>query len=229
MFFLYQGATYYDRTGQNVGQIVYNNQGKPIATANRIFLGNYNPDWLGGINNSFTFKGINLGVLFDIRSGGKVYSHTQTVGREGGQIIETLEGRADGYDLNKAGNGVIGEGVVRNADGTFSPNTVKLSAREWHTSYTLGRRLIEGVMYDASFVKLREVRLGYTIPNRMLIKASIRDLNFSLVGRNLALWSEVPHIDPETSSTAGGTVIPGVESVALPSARSWGLNLNFRF
>jgi TonB-linked SusC/RagA family outer membrane protein len=222
-------SPYYDRTGQNVGQIVYNNQGKPIATANRIFLGNYNPDWLGGINNSFTFKGINLGVLFDIRSGGKVYSHTQTVGREGGQIIETLEGRADGYDLTKPGNGVIGEGVVRNADGTFSPNTVKLSAREWHTSYTLGRRLIEGVMYDASFVKLREVRLGYTIPNRMLIKTSIRDLSFSLVGRNLALWSEVPHIDPETSSTSGGTVIPGVESVALPSARSWGLNLNFRF
>jgi len=222
-------AKYYDPTGQFTGQIVYNSAGKPIATANRIKLGNYNPDWLGGINNTFTFKGVSLGVLFDIRSGGKIYSHTQTVGREGGQIVETLEGRADGYDITKTGNGVVGEGVIKNADGTYSPNAVKLSAREWHTTYTLGRRLIEGVMYDASFVKLREVRLGYTLPNRLMGRSALRDLNISLVGRNLALWAEVPHVDPETASTAGGTIIPGVESVALPSTRSWGVNLNFRF
>lgn len=222
-------AKYYDPTGQYVGQIVYNSAGKPEATASRIKLGNYNPDWLGGINNTFTYKGLSLGVLFDVRYGGEVYSHTQTVGREGGQIIETLEGRASGYDLNVEGNGVIGQGVVKNADGTFSPNTKELSAREWHTSYTLGRRLVEGVVYDASFVKLREVRLGYTIPNKVWKKSSLRDLSVSLVGRNLALWTDVPHIDPETSSTSGGTIIPGNESVALPSTRSWGVNVNFRF
>lgn len=220
---------YYDPTGQHVGQIVYNTQGKPVATPTRVLLGNYNPDWLAGIGNTFTFKSLSLGVLFDVRSGGEVYSHTQTVGREGGQIAETLEGRADGYDLSVAGNGVIGDGVVQNADGTFSANTVKLSAREWHTTYTLGRRLIEGVIYDASFVKLREVRFGYTLPNRVLKSTSLRDLNISLVGRNLALWTDVPHIDPETASTSGGTIIPGVESVALPSTRSWGVNVNFKF
>ncbi len=222
-------SPYYDASGQFVGQIVYNSEGKPVETPSRILLGNYNPDWLGGVGNTFTFKNLSLGVLFDIRSGGEVYSHTQTVGREGGQIIETLEGRADGYDLSVEGNGVIGDGVVQNADGTFSANTKKLSAREWHTSYTLGRRLIEGVIYDASFVKLREVRLGYTLPNRLFGNTSLRDFNVSIVGRNLALWTDVPHIDPETSSTSGGTVIPGVESVALPSTRSWGVNLNFRF
>jgi outer membrane receptor protein involved in Fe transport len=222
-------SQYYDPTGQFVGQVVYNSQGKPIRTSSRILMGNYNPDWLGGIGNTFTFKGLSLGVLFDVRVGGEVYSHTQTVGREGGQIIETLEGRANGYDLSLEGNGVVGEGVVKNADGTYSPNTVELSAREWHTTYTLGRSLIEGVIYDASFAKLREVRLGYTLPNRFLKGSSLRDLNVTLVGRNLALWTEVPHIDPETSSTSGGTVIPGVESVALPSTRSWGVNLSFRF
>lgn len=220
---------YYDPTGANVGKVVYNAAGKPIPTSSRILLGNYNPDWLGGIGNTFTYKGLSLGVLFDIRQGGKVYSHTQTVGREGGIISETLEGRADGYDLNVAGNGVIGDGVVLNADGSFSPNAVKLSAREWHTTYTLGRGLIEGVMYDASFTKLREVRLGYTLPNKYLGKSSLRDLSITFVGRNLALWTKVPHIDPETSSNAGGTIVPGVESVALPSTRSWGVNLGFRF
>ncbi len=220
---------YYDPTGQNVGKVVYNSAGKPEPTTSRILLGNYNPDWLGGINNTFTFKGLSLGVLFDVRSGGELYSHTQTVGREGGTISETLEGRADGYDLNVAGNGVIGDGVVQNADGTFSENKVKLSAREWHTTYTLGRGLIEGVMYDASFTKLREVRLGYTLPNKYLRKSSLRDLSITFVGRNLALWTKVPHIDPETSSNVGGTIVPGVESVALPSTRSWGVNLGFRF
>jgi TonB-linked SusC/RagA family outer membrane protein len=236
-------SPYYDPTGQNVGKVVYNSQGKPVATASRVLLGNYNPDWLGGIGNTFTFKGLSLSALFDVRSGGEVYSHTQTVGREGGQIIETLEGRADGYDLSLPGNGVIGDGVlvtgtetITRPDGSkferatgFAANQTELSAREWHTSYTLGRRLIEGVIYDASFVKLREVRLGYTLPNRILRKSSLRDLNLTLVGRNLALWAKAPHIDPETSSNVGGTVIPGVESVALPSTRSWGLNLSFRF
>ncbi len=170
-----------------------------------------------------------LSFLFDVRVGGEIYSHTQTVGREGGTIVETLEGRADGYDLTLAGNGVIGDGVVQDQDGSFSENDVKLNAREWHTSFTLGRRLIEGVIYDASFAKLREVRLGYTFPDRIWGKTPIRDLSISVVGRNLALWTNVPHIDPETSSTSGGTVIPGVESVALPSTRSIGLNLNCRF
>jgi TonB-linked SusC/RagA family outer membrane protein len=220
---------FYDPTGQFVGQVVYNSAGKPIPTSETILLGNYNPDWMLGINNNLTFKGINFGFLFDIRQGGKIYSHTQTVGREGGQIIETLEGRANGYDLTQPGNGVIGQGVVQNTDGTFSPNATKLSAREWHTSITLGRRLIEGMMYDASFVKLREVRLGYTIPNKFFGRIPVRDMNLSFVARNLFLWTNVPHIDPETASQAGGTIIPGVESVALPSTRSYGVNLSFRF
>ncbi len=220
---------YYDKTGQYVDQIVYSSNGKPIATTERIKLGNYNPDWLAGLRNTFSYKGVALSVLFDTRQGGQIYSHTQTVGREGGIISETLEGREDGYDLSKAGNGVIGEGVVQQADGTFAPNTTKLSAREWHTSYTLGRRLVEGVIYDASFTKLREVQLSYTLPNRILGRSGVRDITLSLVGRNLMLWSKVPHIDPETASTAGGTIIPGVESVAIPSTRSFGVNVGLKF
>jgi TonB-linked SusC/RagA family outer membrane protein len=224
---------YYDPTGEFVGQVVYNSQGKPIPTSTRMKLGNYNPDWLAGIYNTLNFKGISLGVLFDFRYGGKIYSHTQTVGREGGIIEETLEGRADGYDLSVEGNGVIGDGVVAVTDGEgeitgFTPNATKLSAREWHTTITLGRSLIEGMMYDASFVKLREVKLGYTLPSTVTRSLSIRDVNISFVGRNLFLWTDVPHVDPETASTAGGTIIPGVESVAIPSARSYGFNLSFK-
>lgn len=226
-------SQYYDPTGQYVGQLIYNSAGKPLPTSGTIKLGNYNPDWLAGFNNTLKFKGISFGFLFDIRQGGKIYSHTQTVGREGGRITETLEGRANGYDLSQPGNGVVGEGVVAVTDlegniTGFTPNTTKLSAREWHTSITLGRTLLEEMMYDASFVKLREVKLGYTLPDKLMRNIQLRDVNISFVGRNIFLWTDVPHVDPETASTGGGTIIPGIESVALPSVRSYGFNLSFK-
>lgn len=219
---------YYDASGKYVGQMVFGTNGRPIRTSNRIKLGNYNPDFLMGIGNSFSFKGIRMSFLFDIRSGGELYSETQTVGREGGIIIETLEGRANGYDLTVDGNGVIGQGVVQNTDGSFSPNSKKVTAREWHSAWTGGRGIAEGVMYDASFVKLRELQLSYTVPDKVFGKIPVRGLTISLVGRNLFLWDKVPHIDPETMSYTGGTALPGIEYMSLPTTRSYGINLSFK-
>jgi TonB-linked SusC/RagA family outer membrane protein len=221
-------APYYDASGKFVGQMVFDaNNGRPVRTTNRINLGNYNPDFLIGLNNSFTWKGVNLSFLFDIRSGGKLYSETQTVGREGGIIIETLEGRADGYDLTKDGNGVIGQGVVF-VGGVPQVNTKKVAAREWHTAWTGGRGIAEGVMYDASFIKLRELQMGYTIPDKVWGKLPFRGAHVSLVGRNLLLWDRVPHVDPENMSYSGGTALPGIENMAIPSTRSYGINLRVK-
>lgn len=215
------------------GEIIYSSNGRPKQTTEKILLGNYNPDWLSGINNTFTYKNITMNVLFDIRSGGEVYSHTMVVGREGGQLIETLEGRANGYDLTEEGNGVIGKGVVELVDAGgnvtgYAPNTTKVSSREWHTAYTNGRSLLEGAIFDASYVKLREIKIGYTLPNKVLSKTPFRDVNVSLVGRNLFLWTDVPHIDPETSSLSGGTLVPGVESMSMPSSRTYGFSISLK-
>ena len=220
-------GAYYDGTGKFVGQMVYNN-GRPIRTTERIKLGNYNPDWLAGINNTFTYGNFKLGFLFDVRMGGQVYSHTQTVGREGGIIVETLAGRADGYDLTKPGNGVIGEGV-KVVNGQLVPNDVKITAREWHTAWTAGRAIAEGVMYDASFVKLRELQIGFNFPAQVLRKTPFKAATLSLVGRNLAVWSNVPHVDPEVMSYSGGTALPGIEYMSIPSSRSFGVNLSLKF
>lgn len=220
-------GAYYDGTGKFVGQMVFSN-GRPVRTTDRIKLGNYNPDWLAGINNTFTYRNFKLGFLFDIRMGGNVYSHTQTVGREGGIIAETLEGRADGYDLTKPGNGVIGQGVML-VNGQFVANDVKRTAREWHTAWTGGRAIAEGVMYDASFVKLRELQIGFNFPTTLLSKTPFRAATLSFVGRNLALWSNVPHVDPEVMSYTGGTALPGIEYMSIPSSRSYGVNLSLKF
>lgn len=219
-------APYYDASRQYTGQMVFAANGRPVATTEKIKLGNYNPDWLMGVGNTFNYKGVKLSFLFDIRQGGKLYSHTQTVGREGGIIKETLEGRADGYDITKEGNGVIGKGVAQKADGTFATNTTKVPVREWHSAWTGGRSIAEGVMYDASFVKLRELQIGYTFPS--FGKGLIKGLNVSLVGRNLLLWDNVPHVDPENMSYSGGTALPGIEYMSLPTTRSYGVNLSFK-
>ena len=220
-------GAHYDATGKNVGQIIFSN-GRPVRTTDRIKMGNYNPDWLAGINNTFTYNNFKLSFLFDIRTGGEIYSHTQTVGREGGIMIETLEGRADGYDLTKPGNGVIGQGVML-VNGQYVPNDVKRTAREWHTAYTAGRNIAEGVMFDASFAKLREFQIGYNFPAQVLKNSPFKSATLSFVGRNLALWSNVPHVDPEVMSFTGGTALPGIEHMSIPSSRSFGINLSMKF
>ncbi|MDP5169098.1 MAG: SusC/RagA family TonB-linked outer membrane protein [Bacteroidia bacterium] len=229
-----------DPNSEYDGEIILNSQGRPVGTTERVLLGNYNPDWMMGIYNTFSFKGVRLGALLDIRQGGEVYSHTQTVGREGGQIIETLEGRANGYDLSVEGNGVYfpgvyastgsnGETVYLPNDPAVNPSARELTAREFHTAITQGRRILENMIYDASYVKLREVQLSYSLPNSLMASTPFRNVSITAVGRNLFVWSQVPHVDPETASVSGGTLIPGVESVAIPSARSYGVNLSLNF
>jgi hypothetical protein len=78
-------------------------------------------------------------------------------------------------------------------------------------------------------VKLREISIGYTIPQSLLGNIPLRDVRLSLVGRNLKLWTDNPHFDPEsTMATSGGGLIPGFENMSLPSTKSYGFNLSFK-
>ena len=202
------------------GQIIYNEQGFPLRTSEIQNVGNYNPDWTAGIYNTLTFKGFNLGVLLDIREGGIVVSQTTWIGRNAGQLEGTLVGRE---------NGMVGEGVIDNGDGTFRPNDIIVPSRDWNYQFFRRESNIESAAWDASFTKLREVKFGYTFPNSLFGDVPISDLNVSVVGRNLALWTQNPHFDPENMSMVGGTLVPGVENMAYPSPRSYGFNINFKF
>ncbi|MEP2667992.1 MAG: SusC/RagA family TonB-linked outer membrane protein [Cyclobacteriaceae bacterium] len=208
------------------GQIIHSAEGTPLRGTDLVHQGNYNPDFMLGIQNSLKYKGFNLGFLFDIRQGGIVVSRTKTIGSTSGQLAETLYGRENGYDLTDAANGIISEGVIDNGDGTYTPNTIKISSRDWHNRY-YERNNVEAAKYDASYTKLREVKLGYTLPQRLLGRLPFQNVNFSVVGRNLMLWTENPHFDPDVMSMSGGTLQPGVENMAYPSTRSIGFNLSF--
>jgi TonB-linked SusC/RagA family outer membrane protein len=212
-------VTVEDPNSEFFGQEVHNEDGFSLRDPNLKLLGNYNPDFTLGLQNTFTYKGFNLGVLFDWRQGGVIMSRTVLIGGTSGMMDFTAVGREEG---------IISEGVIQNVDGSYRPNDVRLSGRDYYWwRYNRGNEEIG--LFDASFLKLREVRIGYDIPKKALRNTFIQSMSLSLVGRNLALWTENPHFDPETISFNGGTIVPGVEDMTLPSSRSWGFNVNVTF
>jgi hypothetical protein len=179
-------------------------------------LGNYTPDWIGGMNNTLTYKGINFNFLIDMRQGGDLYSMTTTWGRYAGVLEESLIGRE---------GGIVGTGFKELADGTFVPNDVVVTAEEYNKA-AYHNNLAWSSIFDAGFIKLREVKLGYTFTK--LGNTPFRGINISFVGRNLAiLKTSVPHVDPETAFS--NTNIQGLEYGQIPTSRSYGFNIGLTF
>jgi hypothetical protein len=203
------------------GQIVYKD-GLPQNAATRRILGNFTPDWTGGIANTFSYKGFVLSTLIDAKWGGDLFSQTINIGRYTGVLAETAAGREEG---------LIGAGVknIGSADNPqYVANDVRVSAEQYyHTYYGLTNN--EGTIFDGTYVKLREARLGYTLPNKLLGKLPLRDVTLALTGRNLLLLhSNIPHIDPETSFNGSESNVQGVESGQILSTRSVGFNISFK-
>ncbi len=196
------------------GQIIYEN-GLPL-TGNRKKVGNYNPDWILGLATNFNYKGFNFSAQFDIREGGEVYSYTNAIGRESGILANTLPWR----------DGIVGEGVVSDGSGGFTPNTQEVTAEDW--AYAVPRSNAEANIFDASFVKLRQLSFGYSFDDTVLDTLKLQGLSISLVGSNLFLWTDVPNIDPEAQGISGGTLLPGLEVTQLPSTKSYGFKINMK-
>ena len=148
------GAIYgYGYARNDQGQILVDEDGFPVVSDNKMVLGHYTPDWTGGLNNHFRYGNWDLNVLFDTQQGGSIYSVTNMFGEYTGVLSNTLAGRE--VDWNDPG--VVVKGV--HEDGT--PNTTTITAEDYyHSLYGIH----EAFVYDASFVKLREVRLGYEVP-----------------------------------------------------------------
>ena len=203
--------------GPHAGRIIVSGTtGLPLRDPNKRVLGNYNPDWTGGLSNRFTYGLFDFSFLIDVKSGGQLFTVTNMFGRYSGVLRETLEGR--GYD---GADSLLVNGVVDLGGGNYAENTRRTTAERYnHGIYGLH----EAHVFDASFIKLREVRLGYRLPGSLTSRLGISSGNISLVGRNLWLDAEVPHIDPETAFDASNA--QGLEFGQLPSARSVGFNLS---
>lgn len=226
-------------SGPMKGQIIIGTNGAPLITSEYILLGNANPDWIGSLANGFYYKNFNLNVLVDVHYGGEFISHFFNKANGAGQLRDSEKGREArpvGHEYDDpyyiVGAALVDGEYVPNStsvDGTYSEGVYGTSARYFHKKLT--DHIPEGQRFDATYAKLREVRLGYTIPGTVF-KNVIRDVSISLVGRNLLLWTPKsnPHFDPESSvATRGDGVIQGQEDMALPSTKSYGINLSFKF
>ncbi len=198
------------------GNIIHENGIPQIDETYRV-LGNTTPKWTGGINNTFSYKGLVLDVLIDGRYGGDVYSMTTTWGRYSGVLEETLLGRE---------TGIVGTGVKVGADGNFVQNDVVVTAEAYNKG-AYSNAVAESSIFDGTYIKLRQLQLGYTLPNRFFGKTPFRDVTVSVVGRNLGLiYATIPHIDPETSFSSGNE--QGLEFGQIPTNRSLGFNVSFK-
>lgn len=200
------------------GNIVYKN-GVPLFTSTQSnLLGNYNPDFVMGLYNDFSWKNFNFGFLLDWHQGGKFYSYTSLGILAGGMSVETLPGRE---------TGITGKGVMQDANGKYVTNNVKVDAATYYNAYYNASNN-EAFMYNASYLKLREMRIGYNFKN-IFSKTSKASLNVSLIGRNLLEFTQNKDVDPETLTLRGQQILPGTEFLSLPSTRSYGLSLGINF
>jgi TonB-linked SusC/RagA family outer membrane protein len=187
--------------------------GKPIVDEKNGKIGNYTPNWIGGIANTFTYKRISLYALLDIKNGGDIWNGTKgaltTMGRE-----KTTENR---------GETKIFDGVKQSSG---SPNDISTVLDEaWYKGNGGGFGPVqEQFIEDGSYVRLRELALSYSINPQLLTKVRIAGIDISLFGKNLWLHTKYTGVDPETS-LMGASNSQGIDYFNMPSTKSMGVKL----
>ncbi|WP_316734614.1 SusC/RagA family TonB-linked outer membrane protein [Pedobacter aquatilis] len=214
----------------NQGQVIYGSNGFPLNDTFSRFLGYQSPDWTYGIENTFNYKAFTLKFLVDGRLGGMMYSTTNQKMWWGGTNPGTLNQYR--VDANAGRSTFIGDGVVvvsgaatYDANGNitsdtrvFAPNTRAVNYIDYMTNTSNGAYNNYNY-FSQTFLKLREVTIGWQVPSKLLGKSFIKGLDFSVVGRNLLLFSKMPNVDPD----------PATDNLQTPSTRSFGFNVNLKF
>ena len=221
------------------GKIINDASGRPIRNSVSQYLGNSNSDWVGAINNTFTYKNISLKVQFDGRFGGTILDYVEKKTYQGGRHINTVQGAMGAARINdtKGIKSYVGEGVVvsngqaieYDSDGKvtnysalqFTPNTTATYLQDYISRY-YGTDVADRI--SRTFVKLREVVLTCTIPQTVLSKTFIKQANISFVGRNLLYFAERTDIDIEQYANSDGS-----SGLQTPTTRRFGFNLNISF
>ncbi|MCG2614127.1 SusC/RagA family TonB-linked outer membrane protein [Terrimonas sp. NA20] len=203
------------------GQVIYDEAtGFPKITDSIIYLGNTIPKFKFSLGNTFSFKNFSLKVLFDAQLGAVAYSLTHYKMAEQGKLKSTLPGRY---------NGIIGNGVVQNPDGSYRQNDVVAYDIDQYYQYSIGSFNAEGSTFSTDFLKFREASLVYNFRPKLLKKLGLKSALIGVYGRDLFIWSPWPIFDPEFGTLAGTDIVRGFEVGQFPSTRSMGFNLSIGF
>jgi TonB-linked SusC/RagA family outer membrane protein len=198
------------------GQMVLGANGIPLRTSDLISFGSALPKWVGGINNSFTYKGLSISALIDFKLGNTMLSGTNFNAVRHGLHKMTLEGRST--------NGITAVGVNANGE----TNAVKANVQDYW-SVVRSQALIEPVIYNGGYWKLRQITAGYDISKFIPKNTPIQGAKISFVANNVLMLKKwVDNIDPESFGYSSDNLV-GMESTGLPTTRSLGFNLNVKF
>ena len=193
-------------------------------------LGNIQPDLTGGFSTTLRYKGFTFGASLDFQVGGVMASATNMFGEASGLLASTTGLNDKGNPIRNSvenGGGVRLDGVVENADGSYSPVTTYMDAQTYYQSYK--SLLWEDYVYDASYVKLRELSIGYTVPQSFLKRLNwgVKQASISFVAQNpWLIYSAVPNVDPSEMGAATEGYIEGGQAA---SVRSYGFTVNLTF
>lgn len=211
-------------------RVIVGENGVPRTTPGfTVRVANYNPIWLGGIQNSFTYKNFRANFTIDFRQGGSIASLTNAIIYADGMTEETLQGREGGLIFGE--NFMAHETAVREAeDGTYVPNDIETTAELYWLNMG-GRNAPIGEVFSVSAtnVRMREAVIGYTIPASKLEGLPLNSVSISFVGRNLFFFlNEAKNIDPDVTVGTSASA-QGFDSFGPPTARSFGFNVNLGF
>ncbi|MGE6396209.1 SusC/RagA family TonB-linked outer membrane protein [Chryseobacterium sp. M5] len=205
------------------GQVVYDaTTGLPSRPDRVEKVGNAFPKWRAGFQNDFKIKNWQISFSFDGQYGGMAYSQTHHKMSEQGKLENTLMGRD-----NPSGT-IVGQGVVLNPDGTYSPNTKAVGLAAYYGDY-YRRANIETNTFDTSFIKLRDARIAYSFSKDVIAPLKLTELTLAVFGKNLWMWTKFPMFDPEVAALNDSTITPGAEIGQLPTARTVGFQVNLKF
>lgn len=226
------------------GEVVIGADGLPARTPEIEYVGSAFPAWKAGMVNEFTYKNLKFSFQLDGQFGGLVYSQSFHKMAEQGKLAYTLNGRLPGTEyyiaaddpritgnsaLNQLGGMyMVAPGVVQNSDGSYSPNTKLITVESYYKEYNRIAN-VETNSFDASYLKLREVRFDYSVPRKHLDNTPFTSVSLGVYGRNLLMITSYPLFDPETVALNGSSIVPGIETGSLPSTRNLGINLNISF
>jgi len=211
------------------GKMVVNNQGLPVADDELHIYGDSQYDYFMGISNKFTYRNICFSFRFDFRKGGLMYSRTKDITLWAGSVPATLYNDREPFIVP---NSVVETGRDENGDPVYTENTKPVDLAHLQEYWGNGGSMIDGAsLIDKSFIKLREVVLSYSVPERFLKNNPVRGLTVSVAGRNLLLWTpkSQTYIDPELTTFGNDLLADFGEYGAQPSTRSVTFNLKVNF
>lgn len=210
----------------NSGQLLIGANGLPILDSETGGVGDPNPDWLGGIRNTFRYKGVELSFLIDIRQGGDIWNGTYARLNNLGRTEESAD-RNRTYLIN----GVYAPGTVINgSDVGGQPNATEVDAITYYRAYVGDAGgASEEFVEEVNWVRLRDVNLSYRFNFRDSKKIPVDYLDVTFNARNLVLITDYKGVDPETSLTGAGSNIGGFDYFNNPGARSYSIGVKFGF